>query len=369
MMVVIFSPIYPPYRGGAAEYIPWLQKTIAERITGTVRIVTESHPDAPSHVEDGTSSIDRTLLSAVNYRGLTIVKVLRFAIQNFQYLGLMRQLVAAEPRILWFHGALFIRASVLTPVIRLLKYVGGHRIKIVLDFRDPSIPNRRLRKLSFADEVIVCCRRIGQKLESSGFPSGSFRHIPVPYTPGEKCAGESSSWFRSLDIEDSEYLFAPHGVRDDKNFPLVFDIWRKLRVAGHVYKLVVAGPVHAWHAKYQEAWEKRDLVVTGEIRNKEVRGLMRRAVLVFSIGRMEGLPRSVLEAIEAGTLVALPPAVPEFQVGDLDLVIDTEECDSAAEKVADIIRNRRRPAYELCSHNEGNVKTAYWALLDHLIGQ
>lgn len=366
MVITLFSPIYPPYRGGGAEYIPWLQRTITEKALGGLHVVTETHPESPHRDEVDGAVVHRTLCSYANFHGPTVARLFRYAIQNVQYLKLLRCVFTREPQILWFHGAFFISANLLIPLLRLVKRVNGARVGLVLDLRDPSISDKRLKRLGFFDEVVSCCRRINQKLRSCGFPPGSYRHIPVAYSADNRELSELPQRLKHLGLEQSGYLLMPHGVRADKNFPLVFDMWQRLKLSGYRYRLLVAGPVVDWDARYEDERTAGNLVLAGEIPNSEVRALMRHAVLVVSIGRMEGLPRSVLEAIGAGALVALPPGVPEFEDSDQNLVIDPGDCDAAVRQVAEVIEQDRRPAYELSSHEEGRIKEKYWELLQEL---
>lgn len=366
-MITLYSPIYPPYRGGGAEYIPWLQKIIASRAQRALCVVTESHPDRPRYDKVEGTVIHRTLVTVANFNGSIVVRVFRYALQNVQYLGILRHAVAREGRVLWFHGALFIHVSVLPLLVRVVKAANGRHVKLVLDIRDPAIPGQRLRHLAFFDEIISCCRRTDEQLSRSGYEAGSFWTIPVPCPKTGEVEAKLPERFIGSGLEETGFFLVPHGIRTNKNFPLIFRVWRRLYEMGHAQKLLVVGSVVNWDSGYQDEVDAGRLVIGGEISNDEVRMLMKHATLVFVIGRTEGLPRSVLEAIDVGALTTLPAGVPEFQEHDSDIVVDVTDEYEGAKKVANIIETQRRPIYDISCHREDNVARQYDKLLKHLM--
>jgi glycosyltransferase involved in cell wall biosynthesis len=368
MDVRLFSRIYPPYPGGGSEYMRWLEAVLGRAGAAPLRVVTETHPQRRWRDRSGAAVVHRTLLSASNYAGPPLVRYLRYGVQNLQHLGLLRFLLARRPRVLWFHGAFFINPGVLPGVLWLLKRVRPRALRLVLDLRDPVIPDRRFARLTSFDAVIACSQRIARKLARCGVPDACVWEIPVPLRSAPPDQLHELQVAARADLKAGTYFLAPNGIREEKAFPRAFRLWKRLRAMGYPHKLVVAGRVVHWRDEYLADWRAGDLVLLGELANREVRALMRGAALVLTIGEREGMPRSALEAIEAGAPVALPPGVPEFQASDPDLVIESDDADAVA-RVVEIVENRRLPRYDIGRHLEDRVEGEYRQLLAALGGE
>jgi len=374
--VLAVVPIFPPAPGGGAQYAEFLGKQLPRiPCVGRVSILTERWPGMPNreYLSAGNGPL-KTMVrrNLVRFHGLP-VRLLRrypaFGIQAAQLLsGLKKTLTMSRGRVVVLvHSAFLIHPSIVPRWSQWAKKRFGHRLRVVLDCRDPSIPAKRLTRLGSFDAAISCGARLTSQLVASLPSTVPVTQIPVPVNFYDVSGHELDKALADFGLEPGGYLFTPNGVKDSKGFPLVFDSWRKLTERGQRLDLVVAGDTRDWNVRYQGPHDQGcGLLNAGGLPNTTVRALMKGAAVVVNPSRAEGVPRSCLESLSLGVPTLLPPEVPEFDTVEKECVATSKEAGEIATQLQRLITTRWVASYNWKRHSAQAVKAQYEQFLRSL---
>lgn len=367
--VLLVTPLYPPHIGGCAQYSQFL----VERLPGlncvrSLEVLTEAYPGEPRNMaNEGTRvSVRRHMAKFFSLPRRLRRRYLSFVRQNIQLIFALlgwharMSVSGAGSYIVIIHGSFFIHPTSLTYVTKLVKRMGGAKVKLVLDIRDPSAPTERLRKLKHFDRIITCSRRLTDRIAEVGELRDAVMEIPVPLERRSVADTDMQRTLARSGICENAYIFTANGVNDAKGFPLLFEVWRRLVSDGLKLDLVVAGYRKDWRDLYDEIpKENGRIICLGPVHNEDVRVLMKGAAIVINPSQVEGLPRSSLEALSTGTPVLLPPNVPEFDLLDERYIGVSLDPDILARQVKWIMEARRVAPYDVSRHDADAVAGLY----------
>lgn len=367
--LLILAPIFPPSPGGAAQYLQFLARELSESgDIGTTEVVTERlWRQRRAFEKHGRAEIKRVL---TQFNGLPCRMKRRYAAWLLQNIQLAWHCVMRAIRlrgnglvVVVVHGAFLIHPTLLIAVTRCVKRIMGTDVKFVLDLRDRSAPMRRLARLGHFDHVISCSRNITARISCCWEAHPPLTEIPVPLERRVITDQDVGRTLAKHSLRREGYVFTANGIVQTKGFGLIYAAWLLL-VASRDLDLAVAGPVRDWRHEYgQRTLERPGLRVLGSASNDEIRALMKGAAVVVNPSRVEGLPRSCLEALSVGAPTLLPPGVPEF--GDLDsrFVASSDDPAVIARQVAWLISERRVARYDIDVHDGTKVAEKYRAIL------
>jgi len=371
-------PIFAPATGGCAEYGRFICDHVEPLdIVKKLTLITESWPGEPRtatiHSVSGSGSIllERQLTRFLSLSERTLYRYVAFARQNCDLVNFLRTLRnEAHTTVLLIHGAFFFHPSLLAPTLRRLKKNTGRKLVVVLDARDPAIPPKRLAELDFLDAAISCGTRITRLLEQSLQPDSHVIEIPVPLDYYQLREQDLENVLTENKLKPQGYIFSPNGIQDHKQFPLIFDTWLKLVQNNAPLDLVVAGNTSDWRARYQTIHSTRGrLINLGRQPNFTVRALMQSAAAVINPSRVEGLPRSCLEALSCETPTLLPPGIPEFADLDQQFIAESDDPGQLARQLAYLIQHRLIAPYNVRRHDARHISWNYAQLLTKLGGE
>jgi glycosyltransferase involved in cell wall biosynthesis len=367
--IIVLAPIFPPAPGGGAQYSQFLVDNLPE-LPGVrkVYLITERWPGMPEKrtiKKKGRESECIILRKLVRFHGLPARLFRRYpayAIQNLQIIWWLRKLLAQtnENTIVFIHSAFFIHPTLLVGATRSMKKKYNGRIKIVLDCRDPSIPIHRLIQMLDIDAAISCGTRLTKQLVSALPSNISVTQIPVPVDFYDVCKEDVERVMNEYDLNRGGYIFSANGIKNSKDFPLLFDAWRELLNRGQRLDLVVAGDKRDWQSRYQErAITGGRLIYVGPLPNLTIRALMKSAAAVVNPSRAEGLPRSCLESLSLNVPTLLPPDLPEFANLGNEFVVTSREPKTMAQQIGKLIEEHRVAPYDWSIHRASKVQRDY----------
>jgi glycosyltransferase involved in cell wall biosynthesis len=163
-------------------------------------------------------------------------------------------------------------------------------------------------------------------------------------------------------VPDRTVLVA-HGVAPGKRSEEVVAAVADLRRQGYDFEVAIAGKARYWTDELTRAEEAGWLHFLGPLPNGALRSLMARCLIHVNVCTEEGMPRSSLEAIDAGTLTVLPPGVPEFERSCPDWIGTAGDPQALAQDILTVCTRGQRTPYPLERHTPERVAEAYTDLI------
>lgn len=365
------TPVYYPAPGGGAIYSKILAAALARaKETELVTVVTEAYNGQPrySTAGDGRVHIRRSFPFRAGRSQRDWLSYLAYSIQAIQLLDFDRLLPRA-PDVLLVHSSIHYNPTFIG--WGLARFRRHHpEACLILDVRDPLLPQRMLNFAGIYDAVIGCSKRIETRIRSIMPEAMPVRHIPVAFSPVSVSREQIDRVLDRRGLTTGGYLLATSGVVRAKGIEETVQLAQVLRRDTADLKLVIVGrareAVPEVDAAIREGW----LMMLGPTPHEETLALMAGSVMHVNLSLFEGLPRASLEAMWLGTRVLLPRGIQEFNETVPHLVAPpAEDFEAVVARAGEILAApARRPAYPFASHFIDSVCAQYIALSDELIG-
>lgn len=375
--ILAFTPIFPPASGGGAQYANFLARHLPQiPFIRKVTIITEKWPGMEENIViRGTNfQTETTVLRKLSrFHGLPSRMARRYPaylLQNIQLLQWLNWGISnvTAKTVVMIHGAFLIHPSVLLFATQWHKSRQGDRIRFILDCRDPSTPESRLKRLYGFDAAISCGARLTSRLKNALPDSVQVTEIPVPVAFWDVHKDEEDRALLEFGLVKGGYIFSPNGVKDAKGFPLLFDAWRELHGDLRFLDLVIAGDTRDWRLRYQDPHPHGSrLINLGCISNQKIRALMKGSAAVINPSQVESLSRICLEALSLGVPTILPPGIPEFEELDEKFLGLTNDPVKLANQIGSIVTQNLVAPYDLTKHNEDMVRERYREFFQSLL--
>ena len=322
--ILLFTPKYPPSRGGAATFYSNIAKTRDNEIEFFV--VTESCEDR----------------SLIEYRdGSPIYSVLPRIEHLHRYLRVPLEILVLI--LVSSYLILFKKANIIHPHASSFSVVGlsivavVSRTPIINDCRDEGF-RPWIVKLGPTPFWFSCASNIDDILIQNGIPSDRIIRLPVVNPDYVKI-------HRNTDAPDeiSDLLYIGT-LRKAKGIFLLLDAFEIIHERGVEMNLTLIGDgpdVSEFETQYRNRKLEEHITLTGSLSHDEtLRRLAESDVLVLP-SESEGVPRVVLEGQDVGTPVVTTA------VGGIPDVIDHEENGMLAEQTAEsVVKNVLRLVHD-----------------------
>jgi glycosyltransferase involved in cell wall biosynthesis len=369
----VVTPLYKPAPGGAAVYSDSLARALAADGADVV-VATEAFPGEPSlgKIENGRGSItvDRLFPLRAGRAERDWRSYLAYARQNLRMLGLparvaraARERRSADVTVL-VHSSWFYNRSVLPSRIDALRRALPGRTKLVADVRDPKVHAGLVPVLSRFDAAIGCSRTIADDLRALLPSRTEVAHIPIPFEPPEPPSpGEIAAALATHDLTGVPYLFNPNGVSEEKRYPDMLEVVRALRgLAGwERTTLVTVGRSRDWKPRDDAAVAEGLLHYVGVVPHRTALALAAGGRATMILSRIEGMPRSGLEALAIGKPL-LAPDIDEFRQFIPASVVRSEKPLEIARQVVELVADPPAERYPLEHHDMAALVRSYRAL-------
>jgi len=364
--LAVLSPFYLPAPGGAGRYYSLLVKELSRTDTfKKISVYTEKYPGQLKLEKVGSSNvtINRVFPFRAGSNKLSRAKYLKYLVQNLQIVFLFFKIFKGE-KIFLVHGYFFNNISSVGLLIRLLRLNPFLKVKVIADLRDPKLNAKKISRLNCVDEIIVCSLNVKHHLLDNGWHKQNINHIPVPFEPSIPQDSKVQSLLDKFSLLKQRYVFTPNGISKEKSIDQILELTKALKADGIVDKLVVAGRKRDSDAIIEKAINDGILVYVGSLPHEQILCLTHSAAIVPIISlKVEGMPRTALEALVMNVPVLLPDNVPEFERFD-DVCASINDAESSLiNKAKDIIDGGAHyPNYDLSIHAWSSLTPKYLSL-------
>lgn len=359
--VLIITYACYPAPGGAANYSQTLARLLAEHgVAESVHVFTERYPGTKKKETEASGKVvvHRKMPRRATRDRKDLWSGACYCAQLLQIAALM---LCRHRRfdVIMLHGALIYRTAFLARVVVVLKRLLRPKAAFILDVRDPLLPARRARLLKWFDGIVACSLNVAQDLSAKGMPSRKIWQIPIPLAPQAATREAPISLIEQLGLDDEKFVLACHGFNPKKRTEEIVQAMSCLRNEGYKLTLVVAGKARYWPGIAEQGQQEGWLKFVGCVPNEVIRALLAKCRLHVNVCAQEGLPRSSLEALQAGALTILPPAVAEFQRYCPDCVGTAGNPQILAKEIKAMLQQGKPASYPLQSHSLGEVARLY----------
>lgn len=358
--VLILTPIFPPYTGGAATYFSILTKELVknENIQHLV-ILTERSLDARLYETKNKLSIYRLLprrLTLCNKNILFRAFTLLITLFIFSLILVTLQ-IFFKFKLIHVHFSGFRRLPFLF-VIKLLNIFFGS--KTIIDVRD--LYTHKLKDW-YGDYFLFCSKNIQMKY-SGQLKKKKSELIPVPIDNEEikKLIGEEDSKIRNLSYNNIVFVGT---LSKNKRIDLLIKAFKvfKNSCAYNYEKLLIVGKNNGLSKLKNE----KDVIYLGSQSYENVIKIIKNAKLLVLPSRTEGLPRVCLEALQVGTKIIFPNYVQEFMEYCPQFSFFGDDADILAKKMEDVINKKCGCFYPIDMHRGREVIKKIFKIYEQLI--
>lgn len=281
--ILIFTPIYPPKRGGAASYFENLTQSLKSDYE--IHLLTTRTPGCPL-VSSGERMTVYRIVPELRFLPLSL-RVICMSVLSLLlsiYIQLRNQI-----RVVHAHST-----SAATPGVALSTSLT--RIPLIYDCRDEEFP-KLLIKFGKTSRWLSCSPNIDDRLIAAGVPSNRIRRVPVvnPEYVGEYAAEDDTGRFSVVFVG---------AVRKGKGVDIAIQAFERFSGGAHNAELTVVGEgplLDELRRKY--AGEDANITFTGQISHEEALTILAEADALVLPSKKEGIPRVILEAFEIGVPV------------------------------------------------------------------
>ncbi|WP_436926233.1 glycosyltransferase family 4 protein [Halosimplex amylolyticum] len=287
--IFLYTPLYPPYRGGSASYYSNLVESLSGMYDFTV--LTSYHTDRPLVTNQNGATVYRVVprLSGIpRPLRMFVQPPIAFAVSLFLIVTGRIDLLHTHSTSL---GTLGVAAS-----------AALSRRRIVYDCRDEDFPPA-LVKIGSTPIWFSCASNIDDKLRQSGILADSIIRTPVANPP-------YVSEYRSKPILDDDLSVVYVGaLRREKGVLLLCRAFRQLLSEHPDATLTIVGDGPAKDAVVTSVRGcSNQVALTGELEHRAALERITSADVLVLPSASEGTPRVVREALEIGTPVIASPA-------------------------------------------------------------
>lgn len=323
--ILLLTPRYPPYRGGALTYFSNLVDSLSTE--HEFFVLTSYHPNAPIiENQDDSSTIYRVIPHWQN-----TPKVVRLLI------GSITTFIAATILKVYknFDGIHAHSTSFAVPGIAMFSVFT--RCPIIYDCRDEDFPSRIIR-LGNTVAWFSCASNIDSKLIEAGVPKEAIIRIPVI---NPDYVGRYTNEITPRDENDPFQIIYIGSLRELKGVPHLIRAFRifSSKHTNSQLTLVGEGPLQETLKQTTKELGIEDKVeFTGALPHKDALKKLSNSDVLVLPSRSEGVPRVITEAFELGVPVVATPVggIPDLlENGKTGLLIERTP-ESIAEALEEI---------------------------------
>ncbi|WP_159904788.1 glycosyltransferase family 4 protein [Salinirussus salinus] len=348
--VLLFTPKYPPSRGGAAVFYSNIVRTTDEQIRFFV--VTKYEKGETIIQEEDNVTIYRLLP-----RTDLLPRYLRVVLEMFVLAIVCLYLVTTESiQIIHAHASSF-------SVLALSAVAAVSRVPLINDCRDEAF-RPWLIKLGPTPVWFSCAPNIDSILIKNGIPERRIIRLPVvnpEYVSNYESTGRKGN--------DMLHLIHVGSIREEKGVFLLLDTLEHLHEQGVSARLTLIGDgpeMENLRRSCNERVIKECVTIAGRLDHRETLNHLAAADVLALLSESEGIPRVVLEAQEIGTPVVATSAggIPEIIDDEKTGLLVSRTASSAAEAINCLFSDEE--LYETITTNAKQERQRTW---DHAAEQ
>jgi glycosyltransferase involved in cell wall biosynthesis len=312
--VYLFSPKYPPSKGGAATFYSNLISTTKDELRYLV--VTEYKSDESVIIREEGVSIYR-ILPRVSFLPTYLRVLLEMAVVAMFSVYI---LVKEEVDIIHTHASSF-------SVISLAVVSAIFQVPLAYDCRDEGF-RPWIVQMGNTPVWFSCASNIDEILIQNGIPADRIIRLPVV---NPDYVREYRSVTSSQQVSEILYIGS---LREAKGVFLLLEAFKTIRERGFDLHLTVIGDGPArdkFESRCQEMGLREHITLTGSLSHDETLHRLAGSDILVLPSESEGVPRVVLEGQDVGTPVVATA------VGGIPDVIDHEGNGMLAERTAESV--------------------------------
>ncbi|OQX56502.1 MAG: hypothetical protein B5M53_01120 [Candidatus Cloacimonas sp. 4484_209] len=363
--ILYLTPLYPPERGGAAEYFSILVDEIKKNKDVTrIYVISSYNWSFPIKSLSSQIKIYRLIYPKLG-TGSALKKIIALTLNILSSLIVFVIFFCKLHKndIVHFHSSfcpLWPKRGLKVnwPFFIFLKMLGLKGIIRIMDIRDRlSIPHIRTYE-EVVDHIICASENIYKDAKKVLLHTQKCVHIPIPLRGLDQFLDPKE--FERYQKYRPYIAFVGDIVREKGICELVKAV-EILRNKGILLSLVVVGP--PTDKKLVSELESIDFVVyLGPKSHKDVANIMYVSELIALPSHSEGMPRVCLEAAQLGKKFLAPPGIPEFERGCPEVVTRILLPNEIAEKIDILLHKKKLSFYNISVHNEMTVMQELKAL-------
>lgn len=324
--VLLFTPLYPPHRGGGPNYYSTLVDHLSQDCS--IVVLTSYHPDRPLRRRE-----DGALVYRVVPRLRSLPRVLRALVEPVvAFLAVVVLSLRHGTEVVHSHSTSLAALGV-APGAALLS------TPIIYDCRDEGFP-RVLVRFGTTPVWFSCAENVSERLRECGVPADRIVHTPVtnPGYVSEYADADDAP----ADLSTITYVGR---LREKKGVRLLLDAFEAYvsRFECGELEIVGDGPLRdELAARASEPSIEGRVTMVGEVSHRDAVERIAESDLVVLPSASEGTPRVVVEAIEVGTPVLATPVGTVENIlthGENGLIVD-RSADELLDALSRLAENR-----------------------------
>ena len=342
--VLLFTPKYPPSRGGAAVFYSNIVRTTNEQIRFFV--VTKCEKEETVIQQEDNATIYRFLP-----RTNLLPRYLRIVLEMFVLAVVSLYLIATESiQVIHSHASSF-------SVLALSAVAAVSRVPLINDCRDEAF-RPWMAKLGPTPVWFSCAPNIDDILIRNGVPEKQIIRLPV--VNPEYVSNYESTGRRG---DDKLHLIHVGSIREEKGVFLLLDTLEHLHKQGVSARLTIVGDgpeIESLRRSCDEKAIKEYVMIAGRLDHHKTLNHLANADMLVLLSESEGIPRVVLEAQEVGTPVVATSAggIPEIIDDEKTGLLVDRSATSAAEAITRLLSDEE--LYETITANAKQERKRTW---------
>jgi len=340
----------PPAPGGGGVYTDTIARALIEqRIAEHVCVLTERHPEAPTdemHL-DGSYRIIRRFPYRAGSANKKWTSYLAYGKQNLQYSHLAAICTQQRATALLVHSSLHNNPNLLHLWIPKLR---NHRLRLVVDVRDPLLPPKRFHQLYAYDKILACSRSVASHLRIDSAISSKLETIPIPLAVARPDDALIQKALASHSLKAGRYLLSTNGLLKRKGLSPLLALAKEIKRRNLGIAIAIAGKERDRTSEIDTLINDGTIRYLGILPHPEVLSLSAAALANINLSPVEGMPRTTLETLAVGGNVIVAKGIPEFDVLPTNAVVDPYQ----PTLVADLVQHMRSASvafpYDMSQH-------------------
>ena len=362
--ILLFCPVYEPYAGGGGQYFPLLVDNLIKLKTLTrLFVFTEWHKDEPIIQIRHKVTVFRIFPKRDNAEHLSIItSVVTYLITNLL-------IVFSVMSFGWKSNIIITRyhwpfVLFLLPWLKILL-----RFKIFFDLRAVLENVNYLTKIKEADAVF--CNALAVKRQADKFIHPNFPKIhvvnPIELPKLESIEGCVLHNKKLTSLRDKKFIFFCGNIHHRKSpIELIHAFILFLDLVDEDFYLIFAGKNHMGNKFLDLIKSNERIEFLGPQSRTDCLKLMLYSQIVALPSKVEGIPRTCLEALSLGKKVLLPACVDEFLESDEAFCAKDLNPNVLATQLYKIYTSAEHPSYPVKQHEISNFEKNYEPLFSRL---